>query len=218
MARAPWQAPLRLAAVVAGVVMPMFTVGMVHANLPGGLPDPPNPPIAGLPQPGQPITLIVAPPSLWISSVPVNPNGCAIDMSYDNTQASPPGTIFRGQSACGSQVYEPIIRGRASLIDVFGNEVADGPHFAARGDGPDTSQGSYLASTGGGIPAPSTYGAGPVPGLDYTISYTTSITLIWPQYWGEAPSGCSLTGQTVTCTAQTTYDYIPGTKGGITPG
>src|SRR5258708_37462341 len=123
MRLASWPAPLRRVAVVAGVVLPMFTVGMVHANLPGGLPDPPPLPIAGLPQPGQPITFVVEPPSLWITAVPVDPRGCALDMSYDNTQASPPGTVFRGQSACGSQVYAPIIRGHASLTDVFGNEV-----------------------------------------------------------------------------------------------
>jgi hypothetical protein len=214
MSRAPWCAPLRFAAVVAGVVLPMFTIGMVHADPPGGLP---NPPIAGLPQPGQPITLVVEPPSLWIVAVPVDPNGCAIDMSYDNTQATPPGTVFRGQTACGSQIYAPIIRGSATLTDVFGNVVATAPQFAGRGGGPYTSEGSYVVSPTG-ISSPSTYGAGPVPGLDYTITYTTSITLVGGQYWAPPPSGCSLTGgQTMTCTAQITYDYIPGTKGGITP-
>jgi len=217
MLRGAWGAPLRLSAVIAGVVLPMLTIGVVHANLPGGLPDPPSPPIAGLPQSGQPITFVVEPPSVAIVPIPVPPDGCALDMSYDNTQASPPGTVFRGQTACGGELYAPIIRGQTTLTDVFGNAVASGNTYAARGSGPFTSQGTYADSPGTNLTDPSTYGAGPVPGLDYTITYTTSVTLVWPQYWGPAPSGCSLAGQTMTCTGQATYNFIPGTKGGVTP-
>src|SRR5437899_690804 len=119
MARGPWRGPLRVVAVAAGVLTSLLTAGLAHADLPGGIPDP-----VGLPGSGQPITIILEPPSVAVVSIPVAPDGCAIDMSYDNTQASPPGSIFRGQTACGSGVYSPIISGHAQLLDVFGQVVA----------------------------------------------------------------------------------------------
>src|SRR5260221_12822362 len=93
----PWRGPLRAAATVIGAVLPLFTLGMVHA-------DPGLPPLPDLPQAGQPVTIIVEPPSLWTAHVPVPPTACAVDMSYDNTCATPSGTVFRDQTASGRAI------------------------------------------------------------------------------------------------------------------
>jgi hypothetical protein len=196
-----------VAAVLIGCALPMLTVGLVHA----GLPSPP--PIPGV---TQPIHMLIEPPSVTTVSVPVDPDGCAVDTSYDNTQAAPPGSIYRGQTACGSGVYAPILVGQARLSDVFGNVVSTAPQFGARGNGPYTSQGDYLAVPTTGVPT-TISGAGAVPGMDYTITFNTDITLVWPQYWGPAPDGCWITGQTMHCVATTTYTYLPGTQGGFVP-
>ncbi len=214
MGRGLWRTPVRVAAIIAGIVLPLLTCGLVLADLPGGIPAPP-----GLPASGQPITIVVEPPSLVTVAVPVDPEGCAVDLSYDNTQANPLGSVFRGQTACGSGVYQPTMGGHAVLTDIFGNQVASGSGAGGRGDGPITSQGDYTVN---GSPtsvasSPGVSGTGAVPGMEYTITYTTSITLTWPQYWGPAAAGCSISGQTMTCTGQTTYSFIPGTQGGFTP-
>jgi hypothetical protein len=209
MVGSPWRGPLRAAAIVVGATLPLFTLGMVHAD--PGLPPLPDLPSSG----GQPITIIVEPPSLWTAHVPVAPDGCAVDLSYDNTSANPAGTIFRGQTACGSEVYSPTITGQAQLSDIFGNVVADAPGYGARGNGPFTSQGAWWV-TPATLP-PSLNGSGPTPGLEYTNTYTTSMTITYPQYWGPAPGGCEVNGQTMRCTVQTSYFYIPGTQGGVTP-
>lgn len=215
MAKGPWGATFRVAAIIAGVVLPMTVIGIVRAELPGL----PSPPVGGLPQGGQPITFVIEPPGTGTDGVPVAPNGCVLDMSYDNTQATPPGTVFRGQTACGWEFYQPTISGHAYLTDIFGNVVASAPGFGARGDGPFTSQGSYVVNpSASAVTSPSTYGAGPVPGMEYTITYTTTIVLYPGQIWGPASDGCSVSGQAMTCTASTTYLYVPGTSGGVTPG
>jgi hypothetical protein len=176
-----------------------------------GLPSPPS-----LPQSGQPITIVVEPPSVVVATVPPPANSCIIAISYDNTQMHPYGTLFRGQTACGSRVYLPQMSGQAVLKDSFGNLVAEGSAFGPMtGSGPDTSQGDYV-STGTGILSTGLSGAGPVPGLDYTITFTSSITLPL-QYWGPPMDGCSVSGQTLNCVNSTTYEYLPGTKGGFQP-
>jgi hypothetical protein len=200
---------LRAAAVVVGATLPLLGSGVARADLPGGIPPPP-----GLPQSGQPITMVVQPPSVFTVAVPPPPTGCAIDASYDNTGTTPPGTVFRGQTGCGAGVYAPVLTGHAVLLDVFGNVVASGGGYGQVG-GVGTSQGRYALQ---GSLTSGLNGAGPVPGLDYTIRYDTSITLRAPQYWGPPAAGCSVSGQTLYCTVSTTYSYIPGTQGGLTPG
>lgn len=207
MARGVWWGPARVATVLVGCVMPMLTIGLVHAGLPG------PPPIPGV---TQPIHLFFEPPSVTTVPVPVDPNGCAFDLSYDNTQVAPPSTIYRGQTACGSGVYAPTIHGQARLSNSAGTVVSVAPEFAERGDGPYTSQGSYAAAALGGVP-PTLTGPGATPGMDYTITFDTDLTLVYPQYWGNAPSGCWLSGQTAHCEVTTTYTYIPGTQGGFVP-
>jgi hypothetical protein len=170
--------------------------------------------MAGPPVPiPQPITVVVQPPSLTTLVVPIPPDGCAIDTSYDNTQISPPGSIFRGQTGCGSGIYQPGLSGQAVLKDIFGSVVAVGNGFSQVG-GIGTSQGIYLLQGNvlGGV-----NGVGPLPGSQYTITYDTSITLTYPQYWGPPAAGCSVNGQTLHCVVTTTYSYIPGTQGGIRP-
>ena len=208
MARGLWRGPARVAAAIVGGVLPVLTVGMVHADLPG------LPPLPPLPFANQPITLVVEPPSVTQVPAAVDPEGCAADLSYDNTQVSPLGSIYRGQGVCGSGIYAPILRGQATLSDVFGNQVSAAAAFAARGNGPYTSQGDDLAQAPGTVP-PSVSGGGAVPGLEYTITFDFNITLVWPQYWASVPQGCVVRGETVLCTATTTYSYIPGTKGGF---
>ncbi len=198
----------RFAAVLAGAAVPLLGAGAANAALPG------LPPLPNLPQPGQPITLMVAPPSTTTLAVPPPPTGCAIDTSYDNTGTNPPGSVFRGQSACGSGVFAPGLSGHAQLLDIFGDVVASGNGYGQTW-GVGTSRGLYALQ---GSLTSGVNSSGPVPGLDYTISYDTSITLVWPQYWGPAPAGCSVTGQTLHCVVTTTYSYIPGTQGGLTPG
>jgi hypothetical protein len=210
--RGLWRAPARMAAVVVGLVLPMLPTAMAHATLPGGV-DPPVP----VPASGQPITIVVEPPSLYTVTVPTPPDNCAIDMSYDNTQANPAGSLYRGETACGSDVYAPGMSGTTTLTDIFGTVVSRGRGFGARGNGPFTSQGDYVVGTGSGVVTAGLSGTGPVPGMDYTINYTTSITLVWPQYWGPAPAGCTVSGQTMRCVASTTYSYLPGTQGGFRP-
>ncbi len=140
--------------------------------------------------------------------------GQAVASRPQSTQST--GTVFRGQSACGPQVYAPVLSGQAVLIDPFGTVVAAGNSFGQT-SGIGTSQGQYLLQPGPGLPGLS--GGGPVPGLNYTISYDTSITLTAPQTWGPSTQdGCSVSGQTLHCVVVTPYSYIPGTKGGLTPG
>jgi hypothetical protein len=193
---------VRIAAGVVGATLPLLGGGVASADLP-------QPP--GLPQSGQPITLVIEPPSLVTVSVPPAPTGCVIDTSFDNTSTSPPGSVFRGQSACGSEVYAPVLTGSVELLDVFGNVVATGNAFNQVG-GVATAQGLYAMQ--GSV---TDVGSGPIPGLDYTIRYDTSITLTAPQFWGPPAAGCSVNGQTLQCTVTSTYSYIPGTQGGITP-
>jgi hypothetical protein len=196
--------------VVVGAILPLIGGGVARADLPP-VPTPP-----GLPQSGQPITFLVPHPSVIAFTVPPSPDGCVVDTNFDNTGATPPGTVFRGQSACGPQVYAPVLSGQAVLIDPFGTVVATGNSFGQT-SGIGTSQGQYLLQPGPGLPGLS--GGGPVPGLNYTISYDTSITLTAPQTWGPSTQdGCSVSGQTLHCVVVTPYSYIPGTKGGLTPG
>jgi len=205
------RALVRAAAVLAGAALPLLGGGLAHAAVP---PLPSTPPLPGLPASGQPIDVVIAPPS--VATVPVPPplTGCNVYTSYDNTGTNPPGSAFRGQSACGAGVYAPALSGLAVLQDVFGNVVAAGNGYGQVW-GVGTSAGDYAlqGSLTSGLSS-----AGPVPGLDYTISYTTSITLTWPQFWGPPAAGCSVSGQTLTCHVTTTYSYIPGTQGGLTPG
>lgn len=203
----------RLVAVLAGATLPLFTAGVASADLPP-LPNPPSlPPLPNVPQPGQLITVVVNPPSLVTAAAPPAPGTCVFDTSYDNTPATPPGSVFRGQSMCGAGVYAPVLSGQARLLDIFGTVIATGNSYQQTW-GLATSQGEYVVqgSTGG------VTSSGPVPGLDYTISYDTSITLTWPQHWTSAPAGCSLNGQTLQCVATSTFNYLPGTQGGQTPG
>lgn len=197
----------RVAAVLAGMTLPLLGAGVASADLPG------PPPLPNLPQPGQPVTLVIPPPSLATASVPPPFAGCVFETSYDNTSADPPGSVFRGQSACGSGIYAPVLRGHATLIDMLGDVVASGNGYGQVW-GVGTSQGEYVvqASPNDGVTS-----TGPVPGLDYTISYDTSITLTAPEFWGAAPAGCWVSGQTIHCVITRTYNYIPGTQGGLTP-
>ena len=196
----------RVAAVLTGLSLPLLGSGVVQA-------DPGLPPLPNLPQPGQPITLVIDPPSVTTVTVPPPPTGCVIDTSYDNTGTTPPGSVFRGQSACGSGVYAPVLRGQANLYDIFNDLVASGNGYGQVW-GVGTSQGEYALQ---GSPTSGLTSSGPIPGLDYTISYDTSITLVWPQFWGPTPAGCSVSGQTLHCVVTSTYSYVPGTKGGLTP-
>lgn len=198
----------RVAAALAGAALSLLTTGVARADLPN------LPPLPNLPSPGQPITVVIEPPSFATTTVPVAPGGCAVDTSYDNTGANPPGSVFRGQSVCGSGIYAPVLSGHAVLDDILGNQVASANGFSQVW-GVGTSQGDYAVQ---GSPTSGFTSLGPVPGLQYTISYDTSITLTWPQYWGPAPGGCSVTGQTLHCVVTTTYTYIPGTQGGFVPG
>lgn len=207
MARGVWVGPARVAAALVGCALPMLTIGLVHA----GLPSPP--PIPGV---TQPVHLLFVPPSLTTVAVPVDPNGCDMDVSFDNTQAAPPGTIYRGETACGNGIFAPILDGHATLSDTMGNVVSTAPEFSERGQGPYTSQGDYLAVSTDGLPStlPS---AGAVPGMDYTITYYADLTLVYPQTWGATPDGCTLGGQTAHCVVSATYTYLPGTQGGFVP-
>jgi hypothetical protein len=206
LARGPRRISVRVAAVGVGVVLPLLSALVVGASLPG------PPPLPGLPQSGQPVTILIAPPSLVITTVPPPPDGCIIAISYDNTQTHPAGSIFRGQTACGNQVYMPMMSGQVVLKDTFGNVVAYGNVFGPMaGPGPDTSQGDYSMGGSGG-----TGGTGPVPGLDYTVKFSSSISLPL-QTWGPPAQGCAVEGQTLNCTTSTTYMYLPGTKGGWAP-
>jgi hypothetical protein len=216
-----------LAAVLAGAALPLLSAGAVHADPPVPVPVPPIPsvpvpPVPSLPVPlpplpplsGQPITLVVQPPSLAAVSVPVAPTSCQMDISYDN-RSIPTGILFRGQDACGSGIYAPTMSGQVTLTDVFHTVLATGNPFSAVGTGPFTSQGFFAVSgnlLGAGINA-----VGPVPGLTYNITLDTSITLVWPQTWDYAPDGCSLNGQTLHCIGTMTFEYMPGTQGGVTP-
>jgi len=196
------------AAMLAGAALPLLGAGTASADLPG------LPPLPNAPQPGQPVTVVVQEPTLAAATVPPPPAGCVVEASYDNTPATPPGSVFRGQSACGSGIYAPVLRGHATLTDMLGDVVASGNGYGQVW-GVGTSQGEYVLQ---GSPTAGVTSTGPVPGLDYTITYDTSITLTAPEFWGPAPSGCSVTGQTLHCVASTTYSYIPGTQGGLTPG
>jgi hypothetical protein len=201
---------MRAAAIVAGVVLPLVSALLVTASLPG------LPPLPPLPQTG-PVTILVEPPSAFVVDVPPPPTGCVIDISYDNSQMRPPSTLYRGQTACGNLVYAPVMSGHVTLSDAFGNVVSEGSWFGpVAGSGPDTASGRYSVQKGG-IGA-SLQAQGPVPGLDYTITFTSSITLVAPQSWGPPANGCYVSDQTLRCTNTTTYSYIPGTKGGISPG
>jgi hypothetical protein len=203
MSRRAWRLSARIAALAGGAAMALLSGGVAHADLP------PLP--ITLPSIGTPIVL----PTTGSIVVPPAPTGCVTETSFDNTGISPVGTVFRGQSTCGSGVYQPAISGQAVLTDIFGNVVAVGNGYSQTG-GLGTSQGQYTLQVA--VPS-SLSSAGPVPGLDYTISYDTSITLTAPQTWGGPPgAGCSINGQTLHCVITTTYVYVPGTTGGITPG
>lgn len=210
MARGLWRRPLRVAAVITGVVVPLLASGLVHADLPGGIPAPP-----GLPQSGQPIPMVIEPPTLFALSIPPSPNGCDTALSYDNSQATPPGTLFRGETACGPGVVNASISVHAVLTDVLGNVVASASSAGGVGNGPVTSQGDWVVTAGSSLAQPGLNSNGPVPGMEYTIQYTSSVTLAWPQYWGAPAAGCSISGQTMVCNAATTYSFIPGTAGGF---
>ena len=191
--------------------MSLLGGGIAHADVP--VPNPTLPPLPGLPASGQPINILIAPPSVATAPLPPPPEGCTIYASYDNTGTNPPGSVFRGQTACGLGVFNPVLTGYATLQDIFGNTVAGGNGYGQVG-GVGTSQGDYVLQGGlGGVGS-----TGPVPGLEYTISYDTSITLTWPQFWSSPSAGCSISGQTLVCHGSTTYSYIPGTQGGFTPG
>lgn len=208
--------PLRLAAIAAGIGLPLLTAGTVDANLPSANlpPIPALPSVPGGPQEGQPITLLVA-PGLGVAPLPPPASGCFVYISFDNTQARE--IIFRGQVACGSGVYGPTMTGHAVLKDTFSNVVASAAPFGPSwGDGPDTSQGSW-SGTGSGVLADGLDSTGPVPGLDYTVAFDSSVTISWPQHWGPAATGCSVNGQTLVCHNTTTFTYVPGTKGGEQP-
>jgi len=209
--RLPLRPLVRLAAVLAAVTVPLLSTGVARADLPAPspppLPSPSLPPVPDL----QPITVIIVPPSLAPFSVAVPPGNCLFLGSYDNSQLSPAGSIFRGQTTCGSGVYQPAISGQAVLKDALGNVVAVAPAFSQIG-GVGTSQGflgSSVLATG------STSGV--IPGLRYTIEYDTSVTLSSLQTWGAPGTGCTISGQTEHCLVSTPFDYIPGTKGGVTP-
>ena len=209
MVTRPWRGPLRAAAVMVGVVLPMFTIGMVHADLPGPPPLPPLPDLPNLPTTSTPIGMIFEPP-IGVDYAPPAPGMCVIDISYDNTPVNPLGTIFRGQTACGNGINSPVVSGHAYLTDVLGNVVADAPGYGGASYGPDTSQGEFAAA---GIST-----NGPVPGQLYTITYDTAVTIQPPQVWGPAPPlGCTVNGQTLQCHEQSKYDYVPGTQGGYSP-
>jgi len=197
----------RLAAVLAGAAASLLFGGVAQADVP---------PLPGLPSTNQPITLVISAPSVATLTGPPAPTGCVIDSSFDNTHSAPLSSVFRGQSACGSGVYAPQLTGQTSLVDIFSEVVATGNSYAQTW-GVGTSQGDYAVQPTGQLPSTVT-GGGPVPGLSYTIEYATSITLTWPQYWGPPAAGCSVNGQTLNCTIATTYNYIPGTQGGLTPG
>jgi hypothetical protein len=209
---------VRLVAVLSAIAAPLLSTGPASAGpsvpspslpSPPPLPSPSLPP--WLPQPGGPITVIIVPPSLATFSVQVPSGNCLFVGSYDNTGTSPPGSIFRGQTTCGSGVYQPTLSGQAVLKDVFGNVVAVAPAFSQTG-GLGTSQGflgSILVATGGT--------SGVVPGLRYTVEYDSSVTLNPAQTWGAPGPGCTISGQTERCLVSTPFDYIPGTKGGVTP-
>ena len=213
MARGPLRISVRAVAVSVGVALPLLSAAVsAGASLPG------PPPLPGLPQSGQPVTILVEPPSVVIATVPPPPDGCVIAISYDNTQTHPPGTIFRGQTACGGQVYMPVMAGQAILKDGLGNVVAYGNEFGpVTGSGPDTSQGDYnMGSTGGIANGVHAGGTGPLPGMAYTVTFTSSISLPL-QTWGPPATGCSVDDQTLNCVTTTTYVYLPGTKGGWAP-
>jgi hypothetical protein len=213
------QRPVALfAAVLAGALVPLLSAGTVHADPP--VPVPPVvsvqlPPLPPLPDAtGQPITLVVGHPSLNQVSTPVGPASCQMDVSYDN-RSVPGGILFRGQDACGSAIYAPTMSGQVTLRDTFHAVLASGNAFNAVGTGPFTSEGFFAPSGnlyGAGINA-----VGPVPGLTYTISLDTSITLVYPQTWAAAPDGCGLDGQTMHCVTTMTIQYLPGTQGGVIP-
>jgi hypothetical protein len=212
-----------LAAVLAGAAVPLLSAGTAHADPPVPVPPLPSVPLPPLPQPpplppvpglsGQPITLVIQPPTLTPASAPVAPVSCQMDVSYDNRSAT--GILFRGQDACGSAIYAPTMSGQATLTDVFHTVLASGNPFNAVGIGPFTSQGFYAPSAnvvGTGVNA-----VGPVPGLTYNITLDTSITLVYPQTWAYVPDGCNLNGQTLHCTTTQTFQYVPGTQGGVVP-
>jgi hypothetical protein len=196
--------------VVVGATLPLIGGAVASADLP------PLPTPSGLPQSGQPITFLVPHPSVIAFTLPPGPSSCLVYTNFDNTGATPPGTVFRGQSACGAQIAAPVLTGQAVLIDPFGNVVAAGNSYGQTW-GVGTSRGRYLLQPGQ-VP-PGLSGGGPVPGLNYTISYDTSITLTAPQTWGPSTQdGCSVSGQTLHCVVTTPYSYIPGTQGGFSPG
>jgi hypothetical protein len=198
-----------LAAVLAAAAVPLLSAGTAHAGPAVPLPPPPPLPPVG----GQPITLIIEPPTLTPVSIPVSPTSCQMDISYDNRSAT--GILFRGQDACGSAIYAPTMSGQVTLTDVFHTLLASGNPFSGVGTGPFTSQGLFAGTgnvMGAGINA-----AGPVPGLTYNITLDTSITLVAPQTWAYAPNGCSLNGQTLHCITTMSFQYVPGTQGGVTP-
>jgi hypothetical protein len=207
----PWRTVARFAAVLVGVGLPLFTLGVVEADLPGGVPTVTPP---GVPQVGQVIKLGGAVSNTVLSAAP-GQTSCVWYTSYDNTQTTPPGTIFRGQDACGSGVYQPTMSGQVFLSDAFGNRVAAGAPFGpVTGSGPFTSQGTYTlpGNIGGGVT-----GVGPVPGLPYTLTFDTTFTFTAPQYPGPPGPGCTVSGQSEHCIVTLTYNYIPGTQGGIVP-
>ena len=162
-----------------------------------------NPPFGS-----QPITIVIGPPSLYTQTEPPPNGGCYMYQSYDNGLSTPLGSVFRGQDACGPWVLSPTMTGRTWLEDILGNTVAVGQPFGPQsGPGPDTTQGDYVVA----VPN------GPIPGMDYTMFFDTSISLQWPQYWGSTPDGCRVSGQTLHCTLAATYSYVPGTQGGVVP-
>lgn len=185
----------RVAAVVIGAALPLLGTGVARADLPP------------LPLSSLSVSILYQPPGLGYAVVPPPPGTCQYEANFDNSATSPPGTIYRGLTACGAGVYNPLLTGQVVLLDPLGNVVSAGSGFAQVG-GIGVSQGDYQLEGD----------SGPVPGLVYTIRYDTSITLNAPNYWGPPATGCSVNGQTLTCRHTVMYNYIPGTQGGLTPG
>lgn len=192
---------LRLAAVTVGAVLPLLGSGVARADLPP-IPTPPT------------INLVPSTPTTGAIISPPPAAGCDWDLSFDNSTANPPTTVFRGQSACGAQVVSPVFSGQAVLIDVFTNVIATAPAFSQTG-GVGTSESQLVLQPGTLVSAPT--GSGPIPGLNYTIRYDASITLTAPQHWDAPMAGCTVNGQTQHCVLEITYTYFPATAGGVKP-
>jgi hypothetical protein len=196
-----WRRRLRFMTVLAAAAGSLLlTSGVAGA-------DPPLPNLPPLPT----VEVVIPTPSLAYYKVIVPTGTCFFLASYDNTGINPPGSVFRGQTACGSGVYQPAIAGQAVLKDTFGNVVAVAPAVSQIG-GVGTSEG-FLGST----LVASAGTSGVIPGLEYTVEFDTSVTLSSLQNWGAPAEGCTINGKTQRCVVTAPFLYIPGTKGGITP-